>query len=121
MNDDRDLAAIVETVRQDMVPYIGSGRVADHISALGWIDPKLRMSCRQLAGLYLANAGVDPITREQVVDAARARRLNALVTSPPGSGYPRRRWRHSGGRPAARRDRPGSINTATCWSDRWPW
>jgi glutaminase len=41
----------------------------------------LSMSCLQLAraGLFLANAGVDPLTGEQVVSAGRARRINALM------------------------------------------
>jgi glutaminase len=41
----------------------------------------LRLSCRQLAraGLYLATAGVDPLTGERITTATRARRLNALM------------------------------------------
>jgi glutaminase len=41
----------------------------------------LSMNCRQLAraGLYLANDGVDPITRERVTTAVRARRINAVM------------------------------------------
>lgn len=41
----------------------------------------LRMSCVQLAraGLFLANGGVDPLTRHRVVDAQAARRINAIM------------------------------------------
>lgn len=41
----------------------------------------LRLSCRQLAraGLYLANAGVDPLSGLRVTTSTRARRLNALM------------------------------------------
>jgi glutaminase len=41
----------------------------------------ITMSCRQLAraGLYLANAGVDPLTGETVTHEARVRRINALM------------------------------------------
>ncbi len=41
----------------------------------------LAMSCRQLAraGLYLANGGVDPLTRERVTTAVRTRRINAVM------------------------------------------
>ena len=41
----------------------------------------IAMSCRQLAraALYLAFDGVDPVSGEQVVEASRARRLNALM------------------------------------------
>ena len=41
----------------------------------------LRMSCRQLAraGLFLANAGTDPLTHTRVTTPVRARRLNALM------------------------------------------
>ncbi len=39
------------------------------------------MNCRQLAraGLYLANDGLDPITRDRVTTAVRARRINAVM------------------------------------------
>ena len=39
------------------------------------------MSCVQLAraGLFLANGGVDPLTRHRVVDAQAARRINAIM------------------------------------------
>jgi glutaminase len=41
----------------------------------------LRMNCVQLAraGLFLANDGVDPLTRRRVVDAQAARRINAIM------------------------------------------
>jgi len=41
----------------------------------------LAMSCRQLsrAGLYLANAGVDPLSGDRVTTAMRARRINAIM------------------------------------------
>ena len=43
----------------------------------------IAMNCRQLAcaGLYLANAGRDPITGEQIVSESRARRINAIMMS----------------------------------------
>lgn len=41
----------------------------------------IAMSCRQLAraGLFLAMEGRDPLTGEQVLDAHRARRINAIM------------------------------------------
>jgi glutaminase len=41
----------------------------------------LRMTCRQLAraGLYLANAGTDPLNHERVTSPFRTRRINALM------------------------------------------
>jgi glutaminase len=41
----------------------------------------LAMSCRQLAraALYLANGGVDPLTKTRVTTAVRARRINAVM------------------------------------------
>jgi len=41
----------------------------------------LAMNCRQLAraGLFLANAGVDPLTRARVTTPTRARRMNAIM------------------------------------------
>ena len=41
----------------------------------------LRMNCVQLAraGLFLANAGVDPIGGQRVVDAQAVRRINAIM------------------------------------------
>ena len=41
----------------------------------------LRMTCQQLAraGLFLANAGVDPLNHTRVTTPVRARRLNALM------------------------------------------
>lgn len=41
----------------------------------------IAMSCRQLAraGLFLARAGRDPLTGEQLVEAHRARRINAIM------------------------------------------
>ncbi|MGB3845563.1 glutaminase [Sphingopyxis sp. YF1] len=41
----------------------------------------IAMSCRQLAraGLFLAMAGRDPLTGEQLVEAHRARRINAIM------------------------------------------
>jgi glutaminase len=41
----------------------------------------LRMSCLQLAraGLFLANEGVDPLTRARVTSPIRARRINAVM------------------------------------------
>ncbi|NKB56036.1 MAG: glutaminase [Alphaproteobacteria bacterium] len=43
----------------------------------------IEMSCRQLAraGLYLAHAGSDPISDEQIVSEARTRRINAIMMS----------------------------------------
>ncbi len=43
----------------------------------------IAMSCRQLAraGLFLAHAGSDPLSKEQVVSEARARRINAIMMS----------------------------------------
>lgn len=43
----------------------------------------IAMSCRQLAraGLFLAHAGADPISKERVVSEARARRINAVMMS----------------------------------------
>jgi glutaminase len=43
----------------------------------------LAMSCRQLAraGLFLANAGVDPLNGARVTTAMRARRINAIMMS----------------------------------------
>ena len=39
------------------------------------------MSCRQLAraGLFLAMEGCDPLTGEQLIEAHRARRINAIM------------------------------------------
>jgi glutaminase len=41
----------------------------------------LRMNCRQLAraGLFLANAGIDPLNHTRITTPTRARRLNALM------------------------------------------
>lgn len=41
----------------------------------------LAMSCRQLAsaGRFLANSGLDPVTGHRIVQAERARRINALM------------------------------------------
>ncbi|HEX4181021.1 MAG TPA: glutaminase [Caulobacteraceae bacterium] len=41
----------------------------------------LRMSCRQLAraGLFLAHAGTDPLTKDRVTSPFRTRRINALM------------------------------------------
>jgi glutaminase len=41
----------------------------------------LALSCRQLAraGLFLANSGINPLTRYRVVSHLRARRINALM------------------------------------------
>lgn len=41
----------------------------------------LHMNCRQLAraGLYLANAGVDPLNRARITTHTRARRINAIM------------------------------------------
>ncbi|WP_293905414.1 glutaminase [Phenylobacterium sp.] len=41
----------------------------------------MRISCRQLAraGLFLANRGVDPLTKVQVTTANRTRRINAVM------------------------------------------
>jgi glutaminase len=41
----------------------------------------LRMNCQQLAraGLFLANAGIDPLNHTRVTTPTRARRLNALM------------------------------------------
>ncbi|HEX4182253.1 MAG TPA: glutaminase [Caulobacteraceae bacterium] len=41
----------------------------------------LRMNCRQLAraGLYLAHAGIDPLSGERVTSPFRTRRINALM------------------------------------------
>lgn len=41
----------------------------------------LSLSCAQLAraGLFLANRGIDPVTRQRVVAEYRARRINALM------------------------------------------
>ncbi len=41
----------------------------------------LRMNCRQLAraGLFLANAGIDPLNHTHITTPMRARRLNALM------------------------------------------
>jgi glutaminase len=41
----------------------------------------ISMNCRQLAraALYLANDGLDPITRERVTTGVRARRINAVM------------------------------------------
>jgi glutaminase len=41
----------------------------------------LRMNCRQMAraGLFLANEGVDPLTRARVTTPVRARRINAIM------------------------------------------
>jgi glutaminase len=43
----------------------------------------IAMNCRQLAraGLYLAHAGSDPLSKEHVVSEARARRINAIMMS----------------------------------------
>jgi glutaminase len=43
----------------------------------------LRMTCRQLAraGLFLANGGIDPLSRDKITTPVRARRINALMMS----------------------------------------
>jgi glutaminase len=43
----------------------------------------LSMNCRQLAraGLFLANGGTDPLSRDKITTPVRARRINALMMS----------------------------------------
>ncbi len=56
------------------------GQVADVLHVY-FRQCAITMSCRQLAraGLYLAHAGSDPVTGEEVVSEARARRINAVM------------------------------------------
>lgn len=58
------------------------GRVSD-VLYVYFRQCAISMSCRQLAraGLFLAHAGSDPVTGEQVVSEARARRINAVMMS----------------------------------------
>lgn len=53
----------------------------NHVLQVYFNQCALRMNCRQLAkaGVYLAQAGLDPVRQTQVTTAQRARRINALM------------------------------------------
>jgi glutaminase len=92
--DDPSISIDQDVARSEAETGFRNASLANFIRAFGNIDSPvedvlgvyfhqcaLSMSCRQLAraGLFLANDGIDPLSGERVIDAAGARRINAVM------------------------------------------
>jgi glutaminase len=92
--DDEAVSIDAEVARSEGETGFRNASLGNFLKAFGNIDSDvnhvlqvyfnqcaLRMNCRQLAqaGVFLAQAGLDPIHQTQVTTAQRARRINALM------------------------------------------
>ena len=94
LSDDMDIKVDREVAKSEADTGFRNASLANFIKSFGnLVHPvehvldtyfnqcALRMNCVQLAraGLFLANGGVDPLTRHRVIDPQAARRINAIM------------------------------------------